>query len=68
MFVDSGTQVYFVLGATDMRKGIDSLSLTVAAYDKNPVDGSLYVFCSLSVQTTASTQTFDSLIKQRAGQ
>ena len=46
MFVDSGTQVYFVLGATDMRKGIDSLSLIVAAHDKNPANGSLYVFCS----------------------
>ena len=46
MFLDSSTPVFFVLGATDMRKGIDSLSMIVAAHDKNPVDGSLYVFCS----------------------
>lgn len=46
MFVDSSTKVFFVLGATDMRKGIDSLSLIVGAHNKSPLDGSLYVFCS----------------------
>ena len=46
MFVDSNTKVFFILGATDMRKGIDTLSLTVSSHNKNPVDGSLYVFCS----------------------
>ena len=46
MFLDSTTPVYFVLGATDMRKGIDSLSMIVSTYDKNPLDGTLYVFCS----------------------
>ena len=46
MFVDSNTKVVFVLGSTDMRKGIDSLSLIVSSHNINPLDGSLYVFCS----------------------
>ena len=46
MFIDSSTKVFFVLGVTDMRKGIDSLSLIVSSHNKNTIDGSLYVFCS----------------------
>ena len=46
MFINSSTKVFFVLGVTDMRKGIDSLSLIVSSHNKNPIDGSLYVFCS----------------------
>ena len=47
MFINSNTKVYFVLGFTDMRKGIDSLCLQVASNENlNVLDGSLYVFCS----------------------
>ena len=34
-----------------MRKGIDSLSLIVSSHNKNPIDGSLYVFCSRNRRT-----------------
>ena len=43
----SGSQVYLVLGATDMRKAINGLSLMVADHlDRDVFSGSLYVFCN----------------------
>lgn len=43
----SGVQVYFVLGATDMRKAIDGLSILVAQQFKlDPFAGHLFVFCN----------------------
>ena len=47
MFIPHSEKVYFVAGATDMRKGIDGLLAEVAAHDDlNALDGSLFVFCS----------------------
>lgn len=47
MISTDNIHVYFVLGSTDMRKGIDSLSMVVASHEGcNPLDGSMYVFCS----------------------
>lgn len=43
------TKVYLVLGATDMRKAINGLSLLVAEYLKKDVfSGNLFVFCNRS--------------------
>lgn len=40
-------KVYLVLGATDMRKGIDGLSLLVAdRLDGDAFSGHLFVFCN----------------------
>ncbi len=39
--------VYLALGATDMRKSIDSLaSLVQSSFDLDPFSKSLYVFCN----------------------
>lgn len=41
------TRVYLALGATDMRRGSDSLSGIVSDYfGRNPLDKALYVFLS----------------------
>ena len=46
-FHDETTRVFFVLGSTDMRKGINTLALEVTSHSGlNPLDNSLYVFCS----------------------
>jgi transposase len=43
------TKVYLVLGATDMRKAINGLSLLVAGYlEKDVFSGNLFVFCNRS--------------------
>lgn len=43
----SNTKVYLVLGATDMRKAIDGLSLVVAEHLSMDVfSGHLFVFCN----------------------
>lgn len=43
----SAVNVYLVLGATDMRKAIDGLSLVVADHlDRDVFSGGLYVFCN----------------------
>lgn len=45
-------RVFFVLGATDMRKGINGLSMIAASHDGLDVlDGSLFVFCSKNRKT-----------------
>lgn len=47
MFFHDFARVFFVLGATDMRKGINGLSMLAASYKGvNVLDGSLFVFCS----------------------
>ena len=44
-----GPKVYLVLGATDMRKAINGLSLLVADHlERDVFSGSLYVFCNRS--------------------
>lgn len=41
------TRVWLVLGATDMRKAIDGLSLIVADhFERDPFSGHLFVFCN----------------------
>ena len=43
----NNTKVHLVLGATDMRKSIDSLSILVeSCLELNPLSGHLFVFCS----------------------
>jgi transposase len=45
----SGIQVYLALGATDMRKAIDGLSILVNQQLKlDPFSGNLFVFCNRS--------------------
>ena len=45
----SGIQVYLALGATDMRKAINGLSILVDQQLKlNPFSGNLFVFCNRS--------------------
>ena len=45
----SGIQVYLALGATDMRKAIDGLSILVDQQLKlDPFSGNLFVFCNRS--------------------
>ena len=47
MSTQSGTRVYIALGATDMRKSINGLSILVEqAMDLNPFGGDLFVFCN----------------------
>ncbi len=47
--LDSAARVYIVLGATDMRKAINGLSIMVADHlDLDPFTGNLYVFCNRS--------------------
>lgn len=42
-----GIKVYLGLGATDMRKSIDSLSIMVSAHLKqDPFSGHLFAFCN----------------------
>ena len=46
-FSRSGAPVFLVLGATDMRKAINGLSLMVADHlERDVFTGSLYVFCN----------------------
>jgi transposase len=46
-FPTPGVKVYLGLGATDMRKSIDSLSIMVSEYlNRNPFSGHLFVFCN----------------------
>lgn len=43
------TRIFLVLGATDMRKAIDGLSLLVSGFSEvNVLDGALFVFCNRS--------------------
>lgn len=52
MFLPELARVYFVLGETDMRKGINGLSMLVASHEELDVlDGSLFVFCSRNRKT-----------------
>ena len=45
----SGVQVYLVLGATDMRKSIDELSILVSQQLQfDPFAGHLFGFCNRS--------------------
>ena len=48
MFLTStNTKVYLSLGATDMRKSIDGLSILVSEHlVQNPFSGHLFVFCN----------------------
>lgn len=42
-----GTRVYLALGATDMRKSINGLSLLVEAhFELSPLSGHLFAFCN----------------------
>lgn len=44
---DSKTQVFIVLGATDMRKTVNGLSILVADHlDLDVFTGNLFVFCN----------------------
>ena len=46
-FASSGIKVYLGLGATDMRKSIDSLSVLVSEHlNQNPFSGHFFVFCN----------------------
>jgi len=52
MFLSDPARVFFVLGATDMRKGINGLSMLAASHEGLDVlDGSLFVFCSKNKKT-----------------
>jgi len=43
----SDTKVYLAIGATDMRKSINGLSLLVVDYfDRDPLSGNLFAFCN----------------------
>lgn len=47
--LSSTTRVYLALGATDMRKAIDGLSILVeGSMDLDPFSGHLFVFCNRS--------------------
>lgn len=46
-FAPSGLKVYLGLGATDMRKSIDGLSILVSEHlHQDPFSGHLFVFCN----------------------
>ena len=46
-FPTPGVKVYLGLGATDMRKSIDSLSIMVSEHlNRDPFSGHLFVFCN----------------------
>ena len=46
-FPTSGVKVYLGLGATDMRKSIDSLSILVSDHlNSDPFSGHMFVFCN----------------------
>jgi transposase len=46
-FVSSNTKVYLALGATDMRKSINGLSIIVEDnLELDPFSGHLFVFCN----------------------
>jgi transposase len=48
-FPTPGVKVYLGLGATDMRKSIDSLSIMVSEHlNRDPFSGHLFVFCNRS--------------------
>jgi len=40
------SSIYLVLGFTDMRKNIDTLSILVSSLNLNIFDGSMFVFCN----------------------
>lgn len=45
--VPPGTRVYLAVGATDLRKAINGLSVLVETHlEKNPFSGHLFVFCN----------------------
>ena len=45
--VPTGTRVYLALGATDMRKAINGLSVLVETHlDQSALSGHLFVFCN----------------------
>jgi transposase len=47
----AATKVYLAPGGTDMRAGINRLSLTVQSIlDLDPFSGHLFVFCNVSAQ------------------
>ena len=47
MLTGAGTNVYLALGATDMRKSINGLSILVQDdLNMDPFSGSLFVFCN----------------------
>jgi transposase len=47
--LDAAARVYIVLGATDMRKAINGLSIMVADHlDLDPFTGHLFAFCNRS--------------------
>lgn len=49
LLLDSKTQVFIVLGATDMRKAVNGLSIMVADHlDLDLFTGNLFVFCNRS--------------------
>jgi transposase len=49
MFSSAGVKVYLGLGATDMRKSIDSLSILVSEHlNQDPFSGHLFAFCNRS--------------------
>lgn len=46
-FPTAGVKVYLGLGATDMRKSIDSLSILVSSHlNRDPFSGHMFVFCN----------------------
>lgn len=43
----SGTKVFLALGSTDMRKGIDGLSILVSGHlSQDPFSGHVFAFCN----------------------
>lgn len=43
----SGTKVFLALGSTDMRKGIDGLSMLVSGHlSQDPFSGQVFAFCN----------------------
>jgi transposase len=47
LFPGSGLKVFLALGATDMRKSVNGLSVLVSEYfSKDPFSGHLFVFCN----------------------
>lgn len=49
MMYGGGTPVYLAIGATDMRKSVDGLALTVSeSFKLDPFSKALFVFCNRS--------------------
>jgi transposase len=47
LFAGNGLKVFLALGATDMRKSVNGLSVLVSeCFSKDPFSGHLFVFCN----------------------